>query len=325
MVVLNNTSQFNSWFKLLLFLHELKFLAHLIDFYQMCYCYRKLEKLVILCVWEAKFGRPWEAVGGRGRPWEAVGGPAWPWEAVLPWLAQTDQIRSQSQSESTASHTASHGLPRPPTASQFRPPIASHRLGLPQFVMWSVWANHGSTASHESSIWEADQTLLGEAMRLAVKSVRCARGSHCLAWSPIAWCAWEADLRGRSDSTGRSNAFSREINQTARGSDCIDRCAWEANRPPTDRSHDFVVRGWSASHAHRSDSTGWSNAFSHEISQTAPRIKLHHPVCVRGRSASQITWLCGERPCLASHGLPPRPPTTSHLYWLIIDYWLLIS
>ena len=30
--------------------------------------------------------------------------------------------------------------------------------------------------------------------------------------------------------------------------------------------------------------TGRSNAFSREISQTAPRIGQHHPVCVRGRS-----------------------------------------
>ena len=34
--------------------------------YQMCYCCRKLEILCILYVWEADFGRPWEAVWGRG-------------------------------------------------------------------------------------------------------------------------------------------------------------------------------------------------------------------------------------------------------------------
>ena len=58
---------------------------------------------------------------------------------------------------------------------------------------------------------------------------------------------------------------------------------------------DLRVR--SASHAHRSDSTGRSNAFSREISQIAPRIGLSagvvRLVCVRGQSDSQI---CG-RPC----------------------------
>ena len=69
-----------------------------------------------------------------------------------------------------------------------------------------------------------------------------------------------------------------------------------------------------------SDSTERGNAFSREISQTAPRIGLHRPVCVRGRSGSashrQITWLCGERLCSASHGLPPRPPTSASHFGL---------
>ena len=42
------------------------FLAHLIDFYQMCYCYRKLGNLSIFNVFLGGRGRPWEAVGGRG-------------------------------------------------------------------------------------------------------------------------------------------------------------------------------------------------------------------------------------------------------------------
>ena len=62
--------------------------------------------------------------GGRGRLWEAM----------LPWLDKTDQIRSQSQSESMASHTASHGLPLSDSLAH----------GLPLFVMWSVWVNQGA-------------------------------------------------------------------------------------------------------------------------------------------------------------------------------------
>ena len=97
-------------------LRHWSFLAHLIDFYQMCYCCRKLEILCILYVWEAEFGRPWEAVGGR---------------APLIGLERSD------------SQSGEHGLPRPPTASH----------GLPQFVMWSVSANQGlarppTSASH---------------------------------------------------------------------------------------------------------------------------------------------------------------------------------
>ena len=60
---------------------------------------------------------------------------------------------------------------------------------------------------------------------------------------------------------------------------------------------DLRVR--SASHAHRSDSTGRSNAFSREISQIAPRIGLSagvvRSVCVRGRSDSQICEAVGVR------------------------------
>ena len=40
--------------------------------YQMCYCCRKLVKLVIFIEFVEGRERPWEAVGGRGRPWEAV-------------------------------------------------------------------------------------------------------------------------------------------------------------------------------------------------------------------------------------------------------------
>ena len=101
--------------------------------------------------------------------------------------------------------------------------------------------------------------------------------------------------------TGRCNAFSR-------GSDCIARCAWEADRPHrsdsqiceavlglprplTTKSCDLSESPCTASHGLtdlrvrsvrpiceavgvRSDSTVWGNAFSREISQIAPRIGL---------------------------------------------------
>ena len=105
-------------------------LANLIDFYQMCYCYRKLEKLVIL----------WENVGGRvlGRP--NLGGRGRPWEAALPSLAQTDHIRSENQS-------GEHGLPRPPkhTASHIfscdlSEPIRESKFGLPLLASHAHWS-----------------------------------------------------------------------------------------------------------------------------------------------------------------------------------------
>ena len=99
---------------------------------------------------------------------------------------------------------------------------------------------------------------------------------------------------------------------------------WGRERPweAVSDSHGLTdLRVRSASHAHRSDSTGRSNAFNREISQAAPRIGLHRPVCMRGRSDSQICEAVGvrpwplttkscdlsERPCSASHGLTDRP------------------
>ena len=286
----------------------------------------------------------WEAVGGRGRSWEAVGGRGRPWGSD--WLRKIwDSLTQLPRSIwANQSPTASHGLPRPPTASQIWPPMASHRFGLPQFVMWSLWANESLPRPHRSASqiwesdrpltprgyltdftakriasagvrerpiglsnlwgrsvrpwesgesdrpltprgyltdftakriasagvrerpiglsnlwgrsvrpWESDRTLAAEAMRLAVKSVRRARGwqhrpvcvrgrsdsqiceavcvSCDLSESPKWEAVWEADrpltLSGRcSPILGRSNAFSR-------GSDCIARCAWEADQPPT--------------------------------------------------------------------------------------------
>ena len=77
----------------------------------------------------------------------------------------------------------------------------------------------------------------GEAMRLAVKSVRRARGSHSLAR-----CAWEADRT--LTSTGRSNAFSRgSVRERPR--DAVRSSAlWLAQ---TDHMRNAVrPRGWEA-------------------------------------------------------------------------------
>ena len=153
--------------------------------------------------------------GEIGRPWEAMGGRA--------PLIGSDRSHSQS---------GEHGLPRPPNFSFGRPNLASHGLGLPHFVMWSVWANQRSTASHSLPL-SASQ---------------------------------------------------------------------------------------SASHVHRSDSTGWSNAFSREISQMAQRIGLSHLVCVRGRSAPRpptsashhkVMWsVCVE--AVGGHGRPIGLSDRSH-------------
>ena len=106
-------------------------------------------------------GRPCEAVWGHGRPGSSH------WLRDLP-----EPIRGA----------------RPHTASQIRPHTASHRLGLTQFVMWSVWANQ------RGPIWEAEFSL--------TDSRQC---------SPILGAVWlisrlnallrpESDLWGRSDS-----------------------------------------------------------------------------------------------------------------------------
>ena len=125
-----------------------------------------LSKVSEIGVFQCISGRPWEAVGGCGA---LIG----------------------SERSGTLWHTfwayqrtsASHGLPQPPMASQIWPPMASHHLGLPQFVMWSLWANQG--ARPPTKVRDSASQTPGEAMRLAVKSVRRARGSYCLARSPI--------------------------------------------------------------------------------------------------------------------------------------------
>ena len=125
-----------------------RFLAHLIDFNQMCYCYRKLVNLSIFYVFLVMRGRKWEAVRGRERP---IG--------LEIWVRESQIYLSQS---------GPHGLSRPLTFGLSRPLIPS-----------------------------ASQNL------------------SCDLSEPIR----ESDLWGRSASHAR------------RGSDCIARCAWEADRP----------------------------------------------------------------------------------------------
>ena len=122
-----------------------------------------------------------EAVGGRVRP------------CSPDWLSDlSEPIR----------------VARPHTASQIGLSDRPHRSGSPKFgltrtrphnfchvICLSQSGEHGltrpPTASQKFTVrpWKsevrgADRTLPGEAMRLAVKSVRRARGSQCLARSP---------------------------------------------------------------------------------------------------------------------------------------------
>ena len=124
----------------------------------MCYCCRKLEKLVILM---RKCGRPsaWEAENGR-----AVGGRA--------------PLIGSDRSDHISEPIREHGLPRPPTASHFRPPkhSASHIFSCD--LSEPIRGEHGLSRTRPPM---ADRTLPGKAMRLAVKSVRWPRGSDCIA------------------------------------------------------------------------------------------------------------------------------------------------
>ena len=88
--------------------------------YQMCYCCRKLD----FETFSGKFVRPCEAVGGR---------------APLIGL------------EICLSQSGVPGLTRPHKFGLTRPHTASHRLGLTQFVMWSVWANQKRAWPHRSA------------------------------------------------------------------------------------------------------------------------------------------------------------------------------
>ena len=193
----------------------------------MCYWCRKLEKLHFQCLW-GRFSdsQIWEA--------DLWGRSVRPWEAVLLSLAQTDQRANQGS-------TASHGLPRPHrSASQIGlsdlgvQKSASQAHGLTTFLMWSVWANQGARPLRSVRPWESDRTLAGEAMRLAVKSVRQPRDRQ---HRPVC-------VGVQSDSSGRGNAFSREISKTApRQTASPGVRERPIGLPRTLRSHDFVVRG----------------------------------------------------------------------------------
>ena len=203
----------------------------------MCYCCRKLEKLVILM---RKCGRPsaWEVESGR------------PWEAVHPWLAQTDQITSQSQSESTASHTASHGLPWPPTASHFRPPkhSASHIFSCdlsepirePEFGL----TDSGQGSAILGPVWLISR--LNALLRPESDCPVCVRGrSESPKWEAV----WEADwprthtgrcclILGAVWLISRLNALLRPVCVRGRSASHT-----ASHFRLSDRSHDFVVRG----------------------------------------------------------------------------------
>ena len=134
----------------------------------MCYCCRKLEKLVIFS----------EFLGGRGRPWSLIG---------------SDRSLSQS---------GEHGLPQPPTAhsgrqweaefglSHTRPPTFCHVICLSQ---------SGSMASHslpqDSDLrGQSDSTRRGS---MILRPVLLISQPHAFL------CPVESDRPLRSDSRGR--------------------------------------------------------------------------------------------------------------------------
>ena len=162
--------------------------------YQMCYCYRKLEILCILYVWEAEFG--------LSRPLTA----------------------SHALSDPVSSHLIGSERESEAVRGRERPNLASHRLGLSQFVMWSVWANQKRarplthTASHAhglSDLWGRGSPIglsrtAGDAVRSSAKCIASAgRGATGPGESPI--CEADRPLTH----SGRCNAFSREISQIA--------------------------------------------------------------------------------------------------------------
>ena len=208
-------------------------------------------------------GRPWEAVGGRG----ALIGSERSGTLWHSYLDLSEPIRA----------------PRPPTASQIRPPTASHRFGLPQFVMWSLWANQG--ARPPTKVRDSASQTPGEAMRLAVKSVRRARGSYCLARSPI----------GLTDRTLKSVR------------------PWESEHGLSPQSHVICFESPKASHGlprpHRfgvrsevRGHVGGRSALTHtgdavilgavwlisRLNALLRPVESDRPVCVRGRSASHM-------------------------------------
>ena len=174
------------------------FLAHLIDFYQMCYCCRKLDFFT---------DRPLRLGGRSVRP-------------NLDSLIGSDRSVRESQPIRGA-----------------RPPMGLPILALGVRI-WAVGGRIRPSMASASHILSCD---LSEPMRES-KSVR-----------PICeadlWGSWESEVRG-ADRLYRCEAMRLAVKSVGRpwGSDCIARCAWEADqpRPPTashlglsDRSHDF--------------------------------------------------------------------------------------
>ena len=164
--------------------------------------------------------------------------------------------------------TASHGLPRPLT---FGLPTASHCLGLPQFVMWSVWANQGArlsrtrplthTASQISQICD-DLWGRGRPICEARKSevpIGLSQGSH-----PRARLTdfTAKQLRPLESDVGLSNLWGRSDSQI-----------WEAD-----------LRPWEA------DRTVWQITW---LSTERPCSASHGLTifCLRGRSASQMSQI----------------------------------
>ena len=174
------------------------------------------------CVWEAEFGhsRPLTASDSLSQPikWLETGSES-AWEAVR---------------------------------GRERPNSASHRFGLTEFVMWSVWANQ-----KRAQIWESDRPLT--------------HTGRCNAFS-----------REISQASPRI-VLPRPVEVR------LARCAWEADRPPTrpltsDSQTDlwgWSVRPWEASDSQTDHMTLW---WARPLTHTASH--AHGLTDLRVRSAS---------------------------------------
>ena len=198
--------------------------------------------ICLICqrVWSV---RPCESkVRGRSeRPWESD----WPPTAGRPWESNPRPDRAASPARGATgprirlSRPASRGrligLPRPLTSASHhkvmwsvretdRPPTASH-LGLPQTDHMTLWWEAMGVWGADRPLMHTNRTLPGEAMRLAVKSVRWPRGSDSLAQ-----CAWEADRPWEAES-GRLCAWEAVLPWLAQ-TDHMTKCGrprpWEA-------------------------------------------------------------------------------------------------
>ena len=278
----------------------------------MCYCYRKLDFMTKCgrpCACEAEFGRPWEAVGGRG--------------------ALIGSDRSGTLWHIYLSQSGPHGLRRPPKFGLTRPYTASHRLGLPQFVMWSVWANQSLSHTRPHRLWamQSDPRAVWLISRLNAL-LRPVESNRTLTASQIGL----TDRPHRSDSQICEAVGGRGRPSTA------------SHFGLSDRSHDFVVRGRARRDALLCPVESNQTLMASQIGLTDQTLKsvrpkweavweadrplthtgrcspilgavwlisrlnaLHCPVCVRGRSASHMASHFGltDRPHRSdSHGLP---------------------